>query len=169
MKHPKQTRYLFVRSLVIVGGVLGLGALLSSTAPAAAASSDDATTTWTANFQAVNSTPVPDKGWIITLTVGCHGATIKTKLDRGDTLDVSCTVSTTFAHLAYTIEWEAVSVKETHVETYEGTAWHSCDEQDETAKVTITSVGRSPLESPIVYSTQCFTPSTSSSSDDDPT
>ena len=106
MKHTKHVRTFIVRSLMVLGGVLGLfivralmfsGLAAPFMVPAAATSHDDAATTWTANFQAVNSTPVPPKEWNITLSVGCRGAASQTELARGATLDVSCTVDSQFA------------------------------------------------------------------------
>lgn len=169
----KHTHSFLLRSLMAIGGMLGLGALLA--VPAAATSQDDATTTtttttsWTANFQAVNSTPRPPKEWNITLSFGCRDASeTETKVARGDTLDVACVVETERAYMAYTVEWAANSVKQTHVEEHDGTVWHSC-EQDETARVTFTDVGRPPLNPTVTYSTECVSSGGSDSADDDPT
>lgn len=156
MKHTKHARTFIVRSLMVVGGVLGLGALL--TVPAAATSHDDAATSWTANFQAVNSTPAPPKEWNITLSVGCRGAASQTELARGATLDVSCTVDSQFAYLAYTVTWRPTRRGDPYVEEHEGSAWHACEE-DETAKVTFTEVGRPPLNAIVTRSTECVDPS----------
>ena len=168
MKHTKHVRTFIVRSLMVLGGVLGLfivralmfsGLAAPFMVPAAATSHDDAATTWTANFQAVNSTPVPPKEWNITLSVGCRGAASQTELARGATLDVSCTVDSQFAYLAYTVTWRPTNPRgRDHVEEYDGSAWHSC-EQDETAKVTFTAVGRAPLNPAVTRSTECVDPS----------
>ena len=174
MKHTMHAQSLIVRSLKIVGGVLGLGALL--TVPAAATSQDDAaTTTWTANFQAVNSTPTPPKEWTIALSVGCRGAaTPQTELARGATHDVSCTVTSQFGYLAYTVQWTSNvrrrpdangHVPPAYVEEHSGSAWFSCEE-GETAKVTFTAVGRPPLSPIVTRSTDCVD---AASADDDPT
>ena len=134
-------------SLMVVGGALGLGVLMS--VPAAAA-----TTTWTANFQVVNLMPAAPR-WTITLAIGCSGAASKTKLGRGgDTLDVKCTVDSETAHLAYTVQWSLETRDEALVEVHDGTVPHSC-EQDETAKVTFTDVALSPLNRDVTHSTQC--------------
>ena len=159
MKHTYPFCAICARSVMVVGGVLGLGALLA--VPAAA------TTTWTANFQAVNSTPAAPKGWTVTLSVGCQGAASQTEVARNATLNVSCTVDSEWAHLAYTVVWEIDTGKETHTEQYDGTAWHSCEQQDETAQVTFTDVGRPPLNAAVTRSTVCV--DTSAPDDDDPT
>lgn len=167
MKHTHPFRAIFARSLMVVGGVLGLGALLS--VPAAATNHDDAATnTWTANFQVVNSTPAAPKGWTVTLAAGCRGAASETEVARGATLDVSCTVDSEWADLAYTVEWTTSIPKKNQVgvEEYDGTASHSC-ERDEIARVTFTNVGRPPLNPAVTRSTECV--ETSTPDDDDPT
>ena len=144
----------FARSLTVIGGALGLGVLL--TVPAVAASPDDAATTWTANFQAVNSTPIPSNKWMdIRLLFGCRGAASKTKVDRNDTLDVACVVDSESAYLAYTIEWVLTNLKgESSVKEHSGSVSHSC-EQDEIARVTFTNVGSTHLTPTVTRSTEC--------------
>ena len=173
MKHSHSLLRNFALSLMIIGGALGLGTLL--TVPAAAASAD-AATTWTANFRAVNSTPAPGANsttvsrtqWTITLSVGCQGSASKTEVARGDTLDVSCVVDSELAYLVYTFEWETVyPTGKTHVEEHSGVAWHHECGQDEIAQVTFTDVGSTPSNPTVTRSTECVVPT--GDSDDDPT
>lgn len=166
MKHnPSLFNLHFARSLMVIGGALGLGAL--STVPAAAASPDDAATTWTANFQAVNSTPTPSNKWLdIRLLFGCPGAASQTKVDRNGTLDVACEVGNESARLAYTVEWVLTNLRgESSVKTHSGSVSHSC-EQDEIARVTFTDVGSTHLTPTVTRSTECVD---AGDADDDPT
>ena len=116
-----------------------------------------ATTTWTANFRAVNSTPTPTKNGVdINLLFGCPvGGQTQAKVERGDFLDVFCEVGNEPARLAYTVQWVYTNIRgEQDVKTHTGFAAHSC-EQDQIARVTITGVGSTHVTPAVALSTEC--------------